>query len=327
MRLTYADIKNEVGLPVSLCGTHPDLLPYVNEACQILWNEGDWPGKYIKYRVRVSNLCDKTRAIVWPRQLETIEAMNQDCQPIGIRDMWFEFIENSTGSLENYMRRNISADMQECCLFEEVPTGGNEKIKVYCDKAEIVGATILLLGYDDNNQWIRTQDINGVWQDGEYVVLNNITPSVTVNVFSKVTGVQKPLTNGYVRLYSFNTVTLIELPLAVYDYDETIPVYRKTRLTGAIANNCQCVTVMGRRRFIPIAKDTDYVYPPHMPAIKTMIIALVKRDNAQWQEYTVAGTQAKYLLSKMNQQYRGNGAVRGIRFINSHAWGSSGNIQ
>lgn len=327
MRLIYSDIKNVVGLPVELCGSNTALLPYVNEACQILWNESDWPGKFVRYRLQVTNACDTTRVVVWPRQLETIEAVSKDDMPIGVRDAWFEFVENATGLLDNYQTTSLLADLQEGCLMSEVPTGGLEKIKVYCDKAETAGSQILLLGYDDNGQWIRTQTLSGTWQDGEYVTLNDVTPQVTVNYFSKLTGVQKPVTNGYVRLYSFNTDTTIELPLAIYEYDETIPIYRKSRLTGLISNDCSCITVVGRRRFIPIQRDTDYVYPPYLPAIKTMVIGLHKRDTSQWNDYVTAMQQAKYLLLKMNQQYRGNGAVRSLRFHNVEAWGPSTNVQ
>ena len=78
----------------------------------------------------------------------------------------------------------------------------------------IDGTQILLLGYDDNEQWIRTL-VNGSYTDGEYLTLNAANPPTTANYFSSIKGVQFTVTprNGVVNLVEVE-VASDELPRA-----------------------------------------------------------------------------------------------------------------
>lgn len=325
MRITWGQIKEDVGRPIGVCSTDSMLLKMVNEASEILHNESDYVGKYIKYRIRVSGDCNNNKSIVWPRQLETIEKLALCSQPVGIRDQWFEFEDNGTGLAIDWHGGNLLSDAGEVCTLEEI-SGVTSKIKIYADKVEAGGSRILLLGYDENFNWIRTQ-VGSEWIDGEYVTITNSTPTVSINYFSKITGVQKDLTNGPVRMYALDTLTLVETPIGIYEYDETLPVYRRSTLTGITCSNCECVYVMGKRRFIKAKVDTDYVYPSYTPSLQMGLIAIHKRDQGDLAMYGSFMVEAKRLLSKQAQGYKGNGPFKSIVHIDRATWASGCNIQ
>src|ERR1700744_3676087 len=100
LRKTWGQVKDFVGIPIGMCASNPSLLPLVNEASEILWNEGDWVGKIGRYKLRVSRDCRGNHFITWPAQIETIEALTNCQTPIAVHNIYAEFISNGWGNLD-----------------------------------------------------------------------------------------------------------------------------------------------------------------------------------------------------------------------------------
>lgn len=339
-RRTWSQIKGLIGNPVGLCGSNANLLPYANEGVETLWAAGDWIGKHQRYKLRVSSDCDHNQYIVWPRFIEAIDGMTICNKPIGIRNAYFEFIENAVGQLDcGNNGVTLVGDRQEVVTSEEV-NPSEKKIKVISQRAEDDDLEVLILGYDDNGNWVRTQ-VDGEWVDGEYLSVNT-TGATTTNFFSSVTGIQFSIAerNGNAYLYEVNTADgNAERWLSTYLYDEQIPVLRKSIVSGVSGTSadcdedadcnqntcCNCIIVLARMRFIPFSKDTDYPQISNIGALKSMLQYIYKRDNDKDNAINYFN-EAVRLMNNELKQYNGTGAIRQIRFASRDIIGTARNI-
>lgn len=340
-RHTWSEIKNFVGLPLGYCGTHPSLLPLVNEAAELLFNAGDYLHKTARYRFRIGTSCCGNRFITWPAEIETIEALNICNTPVPVRNLYAEFISNGISNIDQFAsdlnwggpgffnrnRFRMLGDREEVCTFEDI-VGANKKLKVYSTLLDDDGTQIILLGYDQNNQWIRTVQ-GGIYVDGEYVTLNAATPPTTTNFFSSIKGIQFSVTprNGIINLVELDTIALTERTLSSYQYNEQIPIYRRSILSGTAFSQCMCVEGLVRLRLMPIMFDTDYLQIGNLSALKDELLSLQKRDNSDLQNAEALHTRALRALDNELRQYQGQMPKKVISFQSRRLWGSAANVR
>lgn len=323
-RLRLTDVREPVGRIMNMDPASTTVRRYINEAHARLVPKGKWVGTMQLYRVCVNDSC-----LVWPRQIETIEAWAL-CQDVGIvRNKWYEFISSGPGILkesQNWFRTLV--DRGTVPAFDEIDNGTNYKITVQAGVTES-GKRILLQGYDENAQWIRTLDA-GSWVDGEYVTVST-TATQTSNFFTSLTGVIKPVTNGPVRLFQYNNTTgVVGKALAYYENDETVPIYRRSFVPG-MANITGCdgdsdcdsksVTVMAKLRHIEVTNDNDFLLLGSASAIKLMVQAILKEERNLMNEALVYEQKAIKELQDELQSFEGDGAVPVMRTEDREIWG------
>lgn len=318
-RLTLAMLKDPASGIARVLNVPPAddrFLSYVNEAYEALVEEMKAWGTIWKYQICVTGGC-----ITWPRQIAAIEAVSVCDQPLTIRNHWFEFMESGPGPQGDGECGGCGCSLQ---LFDRPPAvgfadlaGTNKKIRVYADVAEDADAKILLQGYDENNNWIRTQ-VDGEWVDGEYVTIST-TVQVSTKFFSALTGVQKPITNGTVRLFEYDTDLTTQRAIAIYEPDETVPWYRRSLINGLsnMSGDSECETktviVMAKLDFIPLKNDTDFLIISSLPALKDMCQSVRKAENNLDSESASWQVRAIRKLQRQNRHYKGDGVVHPIR--------------
>lgn len=310
MRLTLGQAKTAIAPVISQATNATKLLNYINRACRELLEEGKWVGSQARYQVRVYE-----NSITWPRQLETITALSACNAPVSLRNQWFEFLEYGLWQQnENSVASGVAFDRQDAFSFDDV-SGQNKKLKFYCDVPEATGARIFVQYLDENGNAVRTNDGVEGWQDGEFLTLSSSAPSVTSRRVSAWLGVQKPVTNGTVRVYELDTVTGAERALAFYEWDEENPVYRRTFLPG-VANCPQgiCLTVIGDVRFIEARKDRDYLPITNLDALIYKCQSLYKSDNNDYEGSAVMGNKAISRLNKQLEKHQGASSIVYPRF-------------
>jgi hypothetical protein len=132
-------------------------------------------------------------------------------------------------------------------------------------------------------------------------------------MFSVITGVQKQVTNGNVRLYELDTATLLQRAVANYEYDETSPSYRVSYIptldTDASVDNPQTVEIIAKLDYIPVARDTDYLLIG-LPALKDMCCAIQSAEMEETMKGKVTAlsaglVSAKSWLEAESRHYRG----------------------
>jgi hypothetical protein len=184
------------------CATDPRVLEKINEARQRLMEKPqNWKGKIQRFLFCASRAC-----VTLPREIETVEAATVCNTPMQMRSKWYDVLESGPGSGTRCGGDAVIDRGDGYVSFLDFDEARN--VKVYADVPESAGARLLLQGFDSNGNRVRTWDAEtSAYVDGEYVGINNETPAVSVTVFSGLDGIQKPETNGFVRLYAFTAGT------------------------------------------------------------------------------------------------------------------------
>lgn len=313
---------------LKLCPSDSRLASYLNEAVSRLLPLGKWRGTMARYRICASSNC-----LTWPRQIETIEAFAICDQPISIRSHWYEYLDYGPGLSAGcgcWCSGAALLDRGLAVSFDDIQ-GLDKKIRIYVDLPVDAGKKILLQGYDENKNWVLSSsgDING-----EEVTL--VHPYAdTTKKFSALTGVQKALTKGFVRLYELNTVNGAQKPLAFYEPDELLPEYRRSFVPG-LEDSWSCcpssdcadpscaqtrVTVMAKLKFIPVAAETDWLLIGNEAALKDMCQAVVKREQNLIGEALAYEASALSILNAELSNFHGDATVDPVRTINGHVTG------
>lgn len=292
MRTTLGDVRLSRIPPVlGVCATDPRVAAYVNEATQRLLPKGHWWGSYAHVRICATEGC-----LTMPPQIAAIERASICGQAIRVHDQWYQFLENGFGIREQLASCSSSGSngdtisrcggtcfgMGEALQRGTFPTfrdirGTNKKLTIVCDLPGDVGKEILLLGYDENGNWIRT-DQGGVVRDGEILELDQSAGTTSTHLFSALTDIQiLEEMDGQWWLYEFNTDTALLTMLGHYQYFERRPNYQRyffpSILQGTDSeDNCTLTKVdcMVKLDYVPVKNDTDYCLIASIPALKEM---------------------------------------------------------
>ncbi len=341
MRLTLGAARPTIAKVIGVCADSDRVVQYLNEAVQRLLPRGKWKGTFQRYRTCLSSGC-----ITLPRHFETVEGFALCNVPGMIRNEFFEFQGTGYGILtEGDCPGNTLINRGLAVAFDEM-SSKTQKVKVYADIDEEPDAYILLQGFDQNSNWIMTQLADGTWIDGERVPLST-TFQISVNYFSKLTGVQKPVTNGNIRLYSYDVPSMANVnALAVYEPDETLPQYRRYLIPGLSLSgtNNQCdndcdlhtVDLLVKMAFIPVSRDTDYLIIGNLQALKLCVSGILAEENGMYDdaikliegtvtnEYGTPGRRggAIPLLEEELANFNGDGPVATPRMQDPALWGA-----
>jgi len=286
-RLTLGEARPIMAKVIGCCADSPKVPYYLNLAVERLLPRGKWKGTFVRY-----SFCTSSGCITVPRHIETIEGFAVCGCPGIIRNEFYEFQGTSFGILsENDCPGRMLINRGLACSFDDF-SSKTQKAKVYADCTEAAGAYILLLGWNELSNWIRTQLPDGTWIDGERVPLST-TFQLSVNYFTKLSAVQKPVTNGAVRLYSYDVPSGANVKsLAIYEPDETLPEYRRYLIPGLsnMGANNECnndcdqhkVDLLVKLAFIPVSRDTDYLIIENRAALRLCIMGLLQEENNQF---------------------------------------------
>lgn len=328
-RLRLSDVRDPVGTVMNVCATisgvtNPAIRSYANRAHRYLVNKGKFVGTVQRYR-----FCTTANCITLPRQVETVEAWQLCNMPGTVRNQWYEYNGQGPGLLKETSNwYNTLVDRGTAVAFDDI-VGTTKKIQVVPALNEAVGARILLLGYDENGNWIRTQE-SGVWIDGEYVSCEVTT--LSTNFFSTLTGVIKPTTNGPIRLYEYDTSTsTITKQLAYYENDEQVPIYRRYMVPGlSETNGCgdssgcasNKVTMIVKLRHIDVTSDNDFFLLGNVEAIVLMVQAIQKKERNLFAEAKAYEADAVQALQDELSSYEGDGALPALKTEDRETWGA-----
>jgi hypothetical protein len=296
-RRTLNDALNSrIPSALNLVPTDPRVIQYINDATEDLLQRGHWVGTSEKSTVQVTG-----QLMTIPPQYATADQFAICNQPIPLRGQWFEFnpggwgvindpTPNATSPLwfsKNALRRN------NACTFLDIQPGYPTQLVVSCDVAADVGTTVLIAGFDNATppNWVRTQQ-GGTWADGELVTLAQSPGTTTTTTFSKIVGIQKPVTAGQLWIKQAINSTLIGNP----QYWETNPSYARYLIPTLPLQTVQ-VDIMGKLAFRPVALPADWLIIGNLNALKLACMA------KKWEEVgtgEAVGKAANYMGGALN---------------------------
>lgn len=272
--ITFAELKATGLAPqINLCPTDERFRLAVNRAVRYLLLHGSWYGTTRNVQIVVDQGC-----FIAPGAVANIEGVYTPCGAVDIRGAGYKFLPhwqplNACGPRVKFIQRDSA------CYQRPICTPGF--IRTYLTSKRDVGKTITYLGQDDTGRWIRTiQD--GTIRDGERVVL--ASPFVdTINKFANLTGVVKKETEDRLLVYTLPDPTAAATDIAVYDYWETVPHYRRYEVPGWQSpglRGCSCngIEALVKLEFIPVKNDDDLMLIGNIPALELAIEALNAKD-------------------------------------------------
>ena len=143
--------------------------------------------------------------------------------------------------------------------------------------------------------WLAT------WASGVFTEL----PRTTVNAFRSIDAINKSPTKGWVRVYAVDPTTGSESCIAILAPDETLPQYRRYAIPGFESEQGATVTVLAKRKFIPIVSDDDDLIVTNLGALKMMAIAIEKEENNNLEEAAQYEAKAEALLQEELKEVEG----------------------
>lgn len=271
---------------VGLCQADtPDIAAVVNSAQQRLLyakeaSDESWHGTWAEVRL---NVAREAPYITLPREFARIEVVNVCDKPIPVFNQFYEYLQFGNGRMrKDFLRRcrtpqRAAYERNNAVLFNDL-FGGPQIIGIYTtDSADLGVKRVLVQGLDQNGMPVYTQD-NNVQVLGEFVTL--AAPfATTKNTYSKITGIQKDLTNGTISIAQIDPVTANQVFLSTMEPGETTASYRRyffshlpcgcCSQTGTVVTSCPPVQVdaLVKLDLIPVAVDTDYTLIQNLEAL------------------------------------------------------------
>ena len=130
-------------------------------------------------------------------------------------------------------------------------------------------------------------------------------PRTTANAFRTIDAINKSPTKGWVRVYAVDPTTGSEYCIAILAPDETLPQYRRYAIPGFESEEGVTVTVLAKRKFIPVFTDDDDLIVTNLGALKMMAIAIEKEENNNLVEAQVYEDKAVELLKEELKEVEG----------------------
>jgi hypothetical protein len=225
------------------------------------------------------NLDSSNPYITFPRQVARATALDVCKRPVIIRNQWYEFLQFGHGLKPsscsgNRLCENLMAydrgEWSSTVVTNKDLSPPNKKLRFYAtDPLDMdTNKRVFTQGLDANGATIYSQD--GLTRvDGIFTTL--ISPFAdTDREITKISGIQKDITNGPVQIYEVDTVTGAETLLLTMEPSEQVACYRRLFLNG-LPNCCGSgttqVVVMVKLEFIPVRVPTDFLLICSLPAL------------------------------------------------------------
>lgn len=287
--------------------------------CREAGQEG-WFGTFAEI---VFNVSREQPYITLPRQVARLESLNVCDHPIPVQNQFFEYLQFGNGRLpKQFPGCNNSSLITQAMTRNFAPTfvpmsSPPNIVRLYPTDATDIGKRVFVQGLDNNNNEIYTQDLLSR-VSGVFLVLEQ--PFVDAPMqFNTITGIQKDVTNGPVRVMQVNPTTGDEILLSTLEAGEETAWYRRYYLDQLPCGCCASpnstvacpmvqVRAIAKLEPIPVRVDTDYLVLQNMEALI---------EEAQAVRYSEMDTiEAKQMSSERH--------IQAVRFLNgqlSHYFG------
>lgn len=325
MKITLATVKERLPAVVNRPACDTRFLALVNEAIQrLVMRPSAWYDMHYKYQITVTE-----NTVTLPAEIASISSCARCCFPVPIHDMWFEFLESGFG-LRGSCSTGDTTDGATCSGWNEAldrglsplwkDLSGSYPIKLYCDIAGDATADVIITGYDQDGNWVRTLE-SGSYIDGE-IVNPSILGTLSTTTWSRIVNVVKPTTSGPVRMYEWHASDSSQSQIGVYQWYETVPMYRRFFIGGIFdGQTTNQINVIAKREFIPVQNDNDVLMIGSYPAIKAMAMAIDFEDKNDLVTAAAHEARAFRIMDEEAQHYLGPGMKVPMR-IEGETWGA-----
>lgn len=196
---------------------------------------------------------DSYLGITLPRECQTVEALWWNDWPVALESSWREF---QTGIRPECDCRLQKLDMPGAfSTAADIRSGRPARLRVVAQNVADIGKTITIRGMAGHGAMV------------EQAFVLSTAPQLSNEAFRFITprgGVVKETTTGRVVVAEEDGRLL-----GIYEPDETVPSYRRIKITG-MPEECDVVNVRCARRYYPLIGENDVVETDNEPAWDAM---------------------------------------------------------
>lgn len=247
------------------------------------------------------DICVKDGCITLPPEVEVPLAVNIGGRPAVFRNKWFEFHLNGPGS---ECSQGVDWAWEDKSLTPIVndPTQP-VAVVAFIENAADEGLEIRVYGYDAQDRWIMTPDCDGVLEDGFLVptVYGYPLPNPDAPLVKRITRVRKDVSQGFVRLSTWDEGRTDGGLLGLYRPSDTEPSYYRIR----IKSSCTWVRIKFKKKSPKITSIYDVIPLASKWAILLMLKALKKFEEDRLDEGVKYESQALRLLDEKESASEG----------------------
>ena len=310
--ITVGDIKSIVAPYCGgLCADDPRVLEFMSVASEELIRKTKGKGTIGQFAVQSTS-----QTITWPREIETIEGITLNDMPLKLRGDWYEFLAAGPGIISSKRGTGTYQAIPKGTrpTSDVIENGGvNKELRVYCQFTADLTKNVLIQGLDADGLPVRTEwpASSGKRIDGRYFTLTNPYIAGTAGQFATITAVQKPVTEGWVKLVEHDTVTNVDRTLGYWLNWETRPEYRVSFIDGSIAGSTSQYIVVGKLKPRIYRSDLDWVTPDNINAMCLACKAIWCQKNDRLKESFEYMAAAKQCLDEQIDHLAG-AAIREV---------------
>ena len=271
---------------------------YVNDAVRQLMDLGNGGSRGWWGTVQAIKGVAYDGCFVWPANVVAVLGISTSKGVMPIRNIWYDFTslgDEHTEWARCWKDKPAITFSGETCLFKSIAENPTQIIAI-TDNSQDNGKTITIYGIDNLGKEVFTQLPNLSWVRGSLVNVGS-SGNITQTTFSYVTGIQKDLTAGAVRLYAYSPVTGIGDLLAIYNGGETNPKFLYSKIVSP------CITMpisaLVKIGFYSVSQDSDIIPLDNIDAIKSMVQSIRSREGG---DVELANAQEKDAMRRLVAQ-------------------------
>lgn len=291
--MLVSDIFSEARAVLGQC-SETTIFRRLSDACRLAGNKGKFDWNIANLDICVCNGC-----VTLPADVATVLAVNTGGSPTLMRDQWFQYHINGSGS-DGCTPCGFSDELGQYPTYRD-PDG---PVNLVAEVENSVDSNIALrvFGWDDNGKRIYTTGPGGLLQDGFLVptVYGFSKPNPSAPAIARIDRITKPATNGFIRLLAVDTATgTSETKIGHYQPWETNPLYRRLRV-----GNQEWIRLKYRRKDIEVRGLGDWINIENREALLLLLKSVKLRLDEKYDSARIAEQEGVRLLSEESEAMR-----------------------
>lgn len=259
---TLAQAREYAAPGFGTCADDPKMVDVVNKIRQRFFFMYDEVGLFLDvvecFRLhRFEETCNACRdgyvGITLPRDMQTVEAAWVNDAPIMLQSAWREFQVGIKGECNCGLEKFDVAGSFPTAI--DLKAWNPQRVIVRAFDEADIGKRFLIRGRASTGQPV-TLDLKLTTEPQQI--------DVPLAAIDRAGGILKDRTVGRVVLLDEASQLL-----GMYEPDETIPAYRRVKITG-VHPNCDVVNIRAARRYFPLYNDDDVVESDNAMAFDAM---------------------------------------------------------
>lgn len=252
-----------------LSSDSPEVHDFLIEVMQYILHQGQY-GNVKKFCLYAVDGC-----FTVPYEIEVPLELKIDNDVGKVWNKWFEF--NDANPLSDCVPADLAV-YEDPNYYPTVHSLGKpSRVGVIGTCSEDNGKEVIVQGVAESGREIFTTH-QGEQISGEVITIERGKIKHTTTVFEKITSITKPETVGYVQLIGIEDATNKRNFLSEYTPLETVPSYRRYRLTHPCSSPCK-VTMLARIRVKDRYADNDRIFFDNILNLKTAAQVIYNMNN------------------------------------------------